>query len=255
MRFASLGSGSRGNSLIVEVGASRVLLDCGFSIKATLERLGRLGLAGEDIGAILVTHEHGDHISGVFRFASRFHIPVHLTHGTSAAMTCVADRTPQCDRVDPSSVFSVGAIEIQPFAVPHDAREPVQYVFGDGNRRLGILTDTGSITAHIVEVLQACDALVLESNHDAELLAASAYPAMLKRRILGSFGHLENRQAAELLARIDTRRLQHVVAAHLSEQNNRPELAREALATALNCTPDWIGVATQESGFGWREIG
>ncbi|MFT3850690.1 MAG: MBL fold metallo-hydrolase [Propionivibrio sp.] len=254
MRFASLGSGSRGNSLVVEAGASRVLLDCGFSAKSTLERLGRLGLAGEDISAILVTHEHGDHVSGVFRFASRFRIPVYLTHGTQAATTRIADPMPQCRRVDPSSAFSVEAIEILPFAVPHDAREPVQYVFGDGKHRLGVLTDSGSITAHIVNMLRRCDALVLECNHDAELLAASDYPAMLKRRILGNLGHLENRQAAALLAEIETRRLQHVIAAHLSERNNRPDLARTALAAALNCTPEWIGVATQEDGFGWREV-
>ena len=138
--------------------------------------------------------------------------------------------------------------------MPHDAREPVQYAFSDGNRRLGVLTDSGSITPHIAEVLQSCDALVIECNHDAELLAASTYPAMLKGRISGNFGHLENTQAAMLLKQIETRRLRHVIAAHLSEQNNRPDLARDALASALNCAPDWIGVATQENGFGWRGL-
>lgn len=254
MRFASLGSGSRGNSLIVEVGESRVLLDCGFSVKGMLERLGRLGLAPEDLSAILVTHEHADHVSGVFRLAGRYGIPVHMTHGTYSAMSRTTGKIPDCFPFDLTAAFFVDAIEIQPFPVPHDAREPVQYTFNDGNHRLGVLTDAGSITPHIVEVLRACDALVLECNHDAELLASSAYPAMLKRRILGSFGHLENRQAADLLAQIETRRLQHVIAAHLSEQNNRPEIAKAVLACALNCSPDWIGVATQEGGFGWREL-
>ena len=254
MRFASLGSGSSGNSLVVEAGASRVLLDCGFSVKGALERLGRLGLAAEDLAAILVTHEHGDHVSGVFRFAGRFGIPVYLTHGTHAAITHTAGCVPPCRLIDTAAAFSIGALEIQPFPVPHDAREPVQYAFSDGNRRLGVLTDSGSITTHIAEVLQSCDALVIECNHDAELLAASTYPAMLKGRISGNFGHLENTQAAMLLKQIETRRLRHVIAAHLSEQNNRPDLARDALASALNCAPDWIGVATQENGFGWRGL-
>ena len=254
MRFASLGSGSRGNSLVVEVGKSRVMLDCGFSIKGTLERLGRLGLRPEDLTAIVVTHEHGDHGSGVFRFATRFALPVYLTHGTRSKMSCGSGRVPVCHLLDTASVFSIGEIEVQAFPVPHDAREPVQYAFTDGKHRLGVLTDAGSITPHIVEVLDACDALVLECNHDAELLAASSYPAVLKRRILGSYGHLENRQAAALLTQLQTRRLQHVLAAHLSEENNRPELARLALACALNCSPDWIGVASQEGGFAWREL-
>jgi len=254
MRFASLGSGSSGNALVVEAGASRVLLDCGFSVKGALVRLGRLGLAAQDIAAILVTHEHSYHVSGVSRFVGRFGTPVYLTHGTHAAMAHTLDRMPPFKLIDAAAVFSIGELDIQPFTVPHDAREPVQYTFSDGNGRLGVLTDTGSITPHIVEVLQSCDALVLECNHDAELLAASAYPAMLKRRISGNFGHLENTQAAMLLKQIETRRLQHVIAAHLSEQNNRPGLAQAALASALNCSPTWIDVATQESGFGWREI-
>lgn len=254
MRFASLGSGSRGNSLVVEAGESRVLVDCGFSIKGALERLGRLKLVPEQLTAIVVTHEHGDHVSGVFGFACRFGLPVYLTHGTYSELSHKALKAPECCLLDTGSAFSVGAIEIQPFPVPHDAREPVQYAFSDGNHRLGVLTDAGSITPHIVEVLQVCDALVLECNHDAELLTVSSYPAMLKRRILGSHGHLENRQAAALLAQVETGRLQHVIAAHLSEQNNRPELACEALASVLNCSPSWIGVASQDSGFGWREL-
>lgn len=254
MRFASLGSGSRGNSLVVEVGASRVLLDCGFSTKAAIERLARLGVDPEGLSAIVVSHEHGDHVSGVFRFACRFGIPVYLTQGTYDVISRKSGNLPEFHLLDPSVSFAIGSIEIQPFPVPHDAREPVQYTFFDGSRRLGVVTDAGSITPHIVNVLGVCDALVLECNHDAELLAASDYPAMLKHRIQGGFGHLENRQAAGLLAQVETHRLQHVISAHLSEQNNRPELAKAALASALNCAPEWIGVATQEYGIDWREV-
>jgi len=254
MRFASLGSGSRGNSLIVDAGDTKVLLDCGFSTRATLEKLGRLAVRPEEIAAILLTHEHSDHVAGVFKFASRFAIPVYLSHGTQLAAPCGKAALPECRLIDSHSSFAIGSLEIQPFPVPHDAREPIQYAFSNGAHRLGVLTDSGAITPHIVDVLQVCDALVIECNHDQDLLAASAYPPMLKRRIAGNFGHLNNAQAASLLRLIETRRLQHVVAAHLSEQNNCPELAVSALAEVLGCSDDWIGVACQRGGFDWREL-
>ena len=251
MRFASLGSGSRGNALIVDVGDTRVLLDCGFSVKASVERLGRLGIAAESIDAVLLTHEHSDHLGSAARFAARFGLPVYLTYGTQQALS---DCWPNCRLIDSHQTFAIGSLEVQAFPVPHDAREPVQYVFSDGQHRLGVLTDCGTVTAHALSMLDACDALVLECNHDTRLLAESSYPAMLKRRISGNFGHLGNGQAAELLTRIETSRLQHIVAAHLSEQNNRPELAVTALATALGCDAEWIGVASQASGFDWRQL-
>jgi len=139
--------------------------------------------------------------------------------------------------------------------VPHDACEPCQYLFDDGARRLGVITDTGRVTPHIVDSLEHCDALLLECNHDPQLLACGPYPAALKQRVGGPLGHLSNAQAGALLARLDTTRLQHLVAAHLSDRNNRPALARAALADALNCEPHWIGVAGQEDGFDWRAIG
>ena len=251
MRFASLGSGSRGNALIVDVGDTRVLLDCGFSVKATVERLGRLGIAAESIDAVLLTHEHSDHLGSAARFAARFGLPVYLTYGTQQALS---DCWPNCRLIDSHQTFAIGSLEVQAFPVPHDAREPVQYVFSDGQHRLGVLTDCGTVTAHVLSMLDACNALVLECNHDTRLLAESSYPAMLKPRISGNFGHLGNGQAAELLTRIETSRLQHIVAAHLSEQNNRPELAVTALATALGCDAEWIGVASQASGFDWRQL-
>ena len=251
MRFASLGSGSRGNALIVDVGDTRVLLDCGFSLKVTVERLARLDITPESIDAVLLTHEHSDHLGSAARFAARFGLPVYLTYGTQQALS---DCWPDCRLIDSHQTFAIGSLEVQAFPVPHDAREPVQYVFSDGQHRLGVLTDCGTVTAHALSMLDACDALVLECNHDTRLLAESSYPAMLKRRISGNFGHLGNGQAAELLTRIETSRLQHIVAAHLSEQNNRPELAVTALATALGCDAEWIGVASQASGFDWRQL-
>ena len=254
MRFASLGSGSRGNSLIVDAGGTKLLLDCGFSVRSMVGRLARLAILPEEISGILVTHEHSDHIAGIFRFSARFGIPVYMTHGTHAAASQGQGVPAGCRLIDGHAAFSIDGVEVTPFPVPHDAREPVQFVFSDGQCRLGVLTDCGTITPHVAAVLDGCHALVLECNHDPDLLAASTYPAMLKRRIAGDFGHLGNAQAASLLQQIDAGLLRHVVAAHLSEENNRPDLARTALAQALGCAEEWIGVASQEDGTGWRDL-
>ncbi len=253
MRFASLGSGSRGNALLVESGATRLLVDAGFGPREMSRRLERLGVAAGDIDAVLVTHEHSDHIGGVFAGARRFGWAVLLTHGTLAGCR-QADGEVRTRIINTHEALAVGDIKVQPFPVPHDAREPVQFVFEDGANRLGVLTDAGHVTAHMLEMLDACDALVLECNHDIEMLDRGSYPAALKRRIGSRWGHLDNAAAASLLARLDRSRLRHVVAAHLSEQNNRPELARTALAAALDCEHYWIGIATQDEGFPWRDL-
>ena len=253
IRFASLGSGSEGNALIVEAGNTRVMLDCGFSTTETVRRLARLGLEPSALDAVLVTHEHDDHIGGVARFSRKFGIPVYLSHGTA---TAVNERSAIADTViiDSHTPFAIGNIEVQPYPVPHDAREPTQFVFSDGAARLGMLTDAGSSTAHIESMLSGLDALVIECNHDLDMLMGSAYPERLKQRISGRYGHLDNSQAAQIVANIDRRSLQHVIAAHLSSKNNHPELARAALAGVLDCAPEWVAVATQAEGFDWRML-
>jgi phosphoribosyl 1,2-cyclic phosphodiesterase len=150
--------------------------------------------------------------------------------------------------------FAIGALEVRPYAVPHDAREPSQFVFADGQNQLGLLTDVGEITPHIVEMLQDCDALMLEANHDEAMLENGPYPPALKRRVGGRLGHLSNRQSAELLQRLDCSRLQHLVAMHLSEKNNQPQLAQEALAAVLNCPANELDCADQDQGFDWRSL-
>jgi phosphoribosyl 1,2-cyclic phosphodiesterase len=254
MRFCCLGSGSEGNGLVVESGSTRILIDCGFAVSETVARLARNGIEPESLAAVVVTHEHADHLGGVPRFAARFGLAVWLTHGTLAAANGRLRTVLSVHAFDGHDPFVIGDLALAPIPVPHDAREPVQFVFGDGARRLGLLTDLGMSTPHVVESLAGCDALVLECNHDPELLANSDYPAALKARIAGRHGHLANAAAADLLRDIDCSRLQHVFAAHLSRQNNRPEFARAALAGALGCTPDWVGIAEQDSGFEWREI-
>jgi len=253
LRFSSLGSGSRGNATLVEAGRSCVMVDCGFSCAETQRRLSRLGKSPSDIDAILVTHEHSDHIGGVATFARRHAIPVWMTAGTSVMHN--ATDLPSLDWFDGQMSFALGDLHITPFPVPHDAREPCQFVFSDGAVRLGILTDTGSITAHIQQQLTGCDALLLECNHDVAMLAAGLYPPSLKQRVGGSLGHLSNDQAAGLLSVLDTTRLMHLVAAHLSDKNNRPGLARATLAGVLGCELDWIGVADQTTGLDWRQVG
>lgn len=253
MRFAVLGSGSRGNALVVEAGRTCVMLDCGFGLNDAVSRLSRLSLDPSAIHAILITHEHGDHAGGAARFARKFNVPLWLTHGTEKNLPDDFSAL-SVQRIDDHSAFGIGDFEIQPYPVPHDAREPVQYVFGDGQRRLGVLTDAGVVTPHIEAMLRGCDALVLESNHDSDMLRNGSYPPSLKRRVAGNYGHLDNRAAARLLARLAHGKLQHVVAAHLSEKNNRPELARAAFAEALNCAPEWIALARQDEVLDWRTI-
>ena len=254
MRFASLGSGSRGNALVVEAGSTRILLDCGFGLGETASRLGRLGLTPEDLSAVVVTHEHDDHIGGVARLARCHSIPVWLTYGTLTGFESLFAGIGNLHVIDNYRSFTVGDLRVEPFPVPHDAREPAQYIFGDGSRRLGVLTDTGCSTRYIEAMLSGCDALVLECNHDPGMLRASSYPQKLRERIAGRHGHLDNGAAADLLAHLDSSRLKHLVAAHLSQENNRPELARAALAGAIGCDPEWVAVADQDNGLGWRSI-
>lgn len=253
MRFASLGSGSEGNALVVQAGATTVMVDCGFGIAETIRRCQRLELNPAAISAIVITHEHSDHVGGAPRFARRFGIPVWLTFGTLAA---TESRWDGCTLrgFDSHDAFVVGDIEVQPFPVPHDAREPAQMAVTDGVRKLGVLTDVGETTMFIEQSLAECDALFLEANHCEDLLAHSAYPWSLKNRIAGRFGHLSNRASADLLSRLAHPKLQRVVAAHLSRQNNRAELARAAFAQALGAADEEVLVATQDEGLEWVTI-
>lgn len=257
MKFASLGSGSEGNALLVSAtsGATRttVMLDCGFAIRETERRLQRLDMQPSDIAGIVVTHEHKDHVGGVFKFARRHHIPVWLSFGTYEAVRsdCDGVAVQICRDGDP---LAIQDIELIPYTVPHDAREPVQYVFTNGSLKLGVLTDAGQSTPHLVQALGGCDALMLECNHDREMLANSAYPPSLKRRIGGAYGHLSNDATAEILATLDKTRLKTIVGAHLSRENNTPELARKALCSVVGASDTCMMIACQDEGFGWIEL-
>ena len=230
------------------------MLDCGFGLKESEARLARLAIAPASLAAIVVTHEHGDHIGGVFRLARRYDIAVWASHGTLQAASRVDLDGLRVSACSSNTPFSIGPIAIQPFPVPHDAKEPTQFVFDDGVHRLGVLTDVGRATSHILDSLAGCDALVMECNHDSARLEASSYPFPLKRRIAGDFGHLSNDAAGDIVARLDRSRLRRLVAAHLSRQNNTADLARAALAAATGWPLDRIDVADQAAGVGWIDL-
>ncbi len=254
LRFRSLGSGSSGNATLVEAAdgprRSRLLVDCGLGMRQLERRLQTSGLALDDIDALFITHEHADHIGCAQALALRQRIPVWMSQGTHAALGH-PDFGEWLRVARDGEAVHIGAMALHPFTVPHDAREPLQLVCSDGASRLGILTDLGHVTPYVATQMQRCDALLLECNHDPELLEQGPYPPFLKRRVGGPWGHLANAVAAALLAEVAHAGLRHVVAAHLSEQNNRPGLARAALAGALGCRDEDIIVADGASGCEW----
>lgn len=258
IRFCSLGSGSTGNATLVEARSgttsSRVLIDCGFSLRELEARLARAGQPLEAIDAVFVTHEHGDHVGCAASLARRHGVDVWMSRGTWRAIgePGLDDRL---HLARDGEAIAIGDLSLLPYTVPHDAAEPLQLRCSDGAAHLGVLTDAGSITAHLIAHLQGCDALLLECNHDARLLAGSTYPASLKARIGGRFGHLSNDTAARILADCLHAGLRHLVAAHLSEQNNRAGLARAALAGACGGALQDIVVADPLLGFDWLAIG
>lgn len=256
MRFASLGSGSAGNSMVVQNVSTNVLLDCGFGAKEIISRLQKLDLAPEQLSAIVVTHEHDDHAKGAFKLAAKFGIPVWLTHGTLKMCERYMPEHSNLNLqlIDTQTTFPIQDLEVTPYPVPHDAREPTQFTFSDGQYKLGVLTDAGSSTQHIEQVLSGCDALVLECNHDLTMLENGPYAWALKQRVGSRLGHLDNDTAASLLAKLDNSKLKHIIAAHLSAKNNLPELAKKALSQVLSCQHDWVGIADQNEGFGWRSF-
>ncbi|GAB2802055.1 MBL fold metallo-hydrolase [Halomonas shantousis] len=252
LRFASLGSGSKGNATLVSDGQAHVLVDCGFGLREAERRLARLGVHPRQLDAVLVTHEHGDHIKGVGALARRHDVPVYLSAGTW--LSSRLGEVPRRHLITPQSRFAIKGLTIDPVTVPHDAREPIQFCFAAHGRRLGVLTDLGHASDHVIEAYRGCDALTLECNHDVRMLAEGRYPPSLKRRVGGNWGHLANVQAAQLLTRLGLDRLQRIVCSHLSEQNNRPELVLEALVPLLDGDEARLVVAAQDAGADWQLI-
>jgi phosphoribosyl 1,2-cyclic phosphodiesterase len=252
LRFKSLGSGSTGNATVVEATSGttqvRLLVDCGLGIRVLAQRLAQAGLSIEQLDAIFITHEHADHVGSGLKLALRHGIAIWMSEGTwracgEPALGPLLHLTAHGEQID------LGAMQVQPFAVPHDAREPLQLRCQDGQTQLGILTDLGHVPEEVLRQLHGCRTLLLECNHDSLMLSESAYPAFLKRRVGGDVGHLSNEQAAGVAAAL-RHRLTTVLAAHLSQANNRPELAQSALRHALGDGAN-IAVAHAVTGSPW----
>jgi phosphoribosyl 1,2-cyclic phosphodiesterase len=256
LRFKNLGSGSTGNATLVEASGLlpfRLLVDCGLGIRQLQMRLGEAGLQLPEIDAVFITHEHSDHIGCALTLSLRHNIPVWMSQGTHTAMGS-PDFNGRLRIARDGDAIDLGGLEVIPFTVPHDAREPLQLTCSDGAAKLGILTDLGHATAHVLKHLQGCSGLLLECNHDTDMLAQSAYPDFLKRRVGGLYGHLSNTAAVDIMRAVMHPRLRHVVAAHLSAQNNRAELVRALLGKTLDCAPEDITVARPDVGCGWLHI-
>ena len=278
LRYKNLSSGSTGNATLVEASSknstkpSRILVDCGMRLSRLLELLAVADVPPSDLDAIFITHEHSDHIGCVTQLASRYSIPIWASSGTHAALQDMQfklrAKQPTHSQLLPNFAgfealvniasdncpFAVGDLQLSPFTVPHDAREPLQLTCSDGNAKLGILTDLGHASRHVLDQLAGCNALLLECNHDGEMLSNSKYPAFLKARVGGDFGHLSNQQAAEILSHVMHGNLRHVSAAHLSQQNNHPELAQSAVAAVLGCMPAEVVAASPDTGTPWLVV-
>lgn len=231
-----------------------LIVDCGFGVRDTEQRLSRLGLGLDVIDAILVTHEHGDHAKGVGPLARKLGVPVYMTQGTWLARDY--GKVSNLHLVKNYQSFQIAEIDVQPVAVPHDAREPAQFVFSCGDTRLGVLTDLGSITLHVLEAFRSCDGLLIEANHDLNMLWNGPYPPSLKERVASDWGHLNNKQTADLLDQVYSNRLKKIVIGHISQKNNNVDVVKHSLKT--NCQlaelQDVI-YACQDEGFDWVKLG
>jgi len=228
------------------------MVDCGFGLRNACTRLERIGKSPEDLTAIIVTHEHSDHWKGIGALSAKYNIPVYLSAGSLKAKQIQSGEA-LFNCIDSHRDFYVGDICIKPVPVPHDAREPIQYILSNGKVQLGILTDLGHFTPHVVSSYSKCDALLLECNYDDDMLLDGPYPRFLKDRVSGMFGHLSNRQAADLLLALDLSRLKTLMIGHISAKNNDVSLIKAAIEPL--CGEDIVlSFADQESGSPWMEI-
>lgn len=236
MDILSLRSGSRGNASLVSGGNTKLLVDCGVSGKSVTSALADVDVYPEDISAIAVTHEHIDHIAGIGVMMRRYHIPVWANAATWTAMESQVGKIDKSlvNIFDNDSSFEIGEIGVRPFSIPHDAADPVGYSFMCGDEKVAVATDIGELKKDLFEAIRGSKTVLLESNHDVNMLEIGKYPPQLKRRIRGKLGHLSNDdagRAAEFLVRLGTER---IILGHLSEENNYPELARQTVICVLD---------------------
>ncbi|MDM5148086.1 MBL fold metallo-hydrolase [Candidatus Persebacteraceae bacterium Df01] len=249
MRFCCLGSGSGGNAYVVEHTNTTLLVDCGFSLTDLKKRLAARFLSLSEITAVIISHEHGDHVKCLNFLLKETVKPVYMTAGTAQAISFNGNWT----RLQAGTITSIGDLQLLPVTVPHDAAEPVQFVFDNGSQRLGLFTDLGHVTTAVRNACHNLHALIVEYNYAADLLAANhRYPQRTKARIAGRLGHLENSATAELISQIQHPQLKHVVAAHLSAHNNTKTRVIQSLSAVANGIATHI--ADQQEGVGWLNI-
>lgn len=249
MNVHILGSGSRGNAVVVEADGIRVLVDAGFNARTLARRMAIADLAPESISAVVLTHEHSDHVAGVTTAARRWGWKIFATAGTIGATPSIVALQPVT--IDPRKPLPLGSMRLQCVPTPHDASEPIAIVIEAvaTGERVGIAYDLGHVPSEVEQALRDLDALVLESNHDDEMLRSGPYPVTVQNRIAGSHGHLSNRAAAELARRVSHRGLRHLVLAHLSAQNNTAQVARQTVGTSLKSTAfgGMLSIARQDA--------
>lgn len=249
MKLASLGSGSGGNATLLDTGDGLILIDCGFSLSQTERRLAALGRSAADIVALLVTHEHSDHIAGVARLAAKYQLPVYLTRGTAYKLGEV--EALGCQIVRDDEPFHLQGVDITPVAVPHDAREPVQFVFERDGLKAGVVTDLGSLTPRVIQAYRDCHLLLVEANHDLDMLARGPYPKSVQRRVAGRWGHLNNTQTAAFIEAVNSNAsLRCLVLGHISGQNNHQDLVAAAVADVTQDL-DQLHFASQDAALDW----
>ncbi|MCL2168489.1 MAG: MBL fold metallo-hydrolase [Defluviitaleaceae bacterium] len=247
--FCTIASGSSGNSAFVSVGKNKILVDAGLSGRAIEEGLRAVGIDPRGLSAIFVTHEHGDHIKGAGVLSRRHKLPIYMTAGTKAGARELGKIAPGCLRLVRAGVpVALDGVEVMPFAVCHDALEPVGYTFTTKSHKIAITTDLGHATDSVAAHLLDSDIILIESNHDIDMLKNGSYPADLKARILSPLGHLSNAACGELLAKIITEKTKHIFLAHLSEENNHPAIALNTvqnILTANNIKTDGLHIANR----------
>ncbi|HBS41956.1 MAG TPA: MBL fold metallo-hydrolase [Oceanospirillales bacterium] len=253
MRYLSLGSGSRGNATLVEYRSSALLIDCGFSRRTLLQRLEQAGASPGWLQGVLVTHEHADHAKGILTVCDHLQIPFYTSFGTARKMDCLEHPLWRCIRS--CETVKIGSMKVLPVVVPHDAHEPLQFVIeSDDGHKLGILSDLGSLTPHLVDAYRGCHALQVEANHDPVMLQNGPYPPSLKVRVAGDYGHLSNEQCADFIRRVSWPGLSRVTVGHISEKNNHPDLVAQALSGALQCQPEDVILLEQDLVSDWYQV-
>lgn len=256
MRCASIGSGSKGNALLVEDQGTTLLLDCGFNLKQLKAGLDKLGKSVEDINAVFITHEHSDHISGLKTLSKNCDAAIYMSFGTAVASKSLS--LPRLNYISDGMKIAIGHFNVTAVTVPHDSREPYQFVISSSveaqqEKTLGVLTDLGSIPPYVADFYKECDALVLEANYDLDMLRVGPYPPSVKNRVASDWGHLSNVQAAEFLTQVNQDKLQWLMAAHVSENNNCVNKVAEEFTSRL-ADKNKLHIATQAQGFDWKRV-